>query len=163
MTIAIVYISKHGATKEIAQKIQTELESAKLISLTEDPSPTLDSYDAIILGAPYYMGTLHTVMNSFVAKYEQELLKKPLGLFVCGMANTPKKQAAELDKAYIPALHKHAAVKAFMGGRITASQLNVSEKMVVRMVTKKPVENLDTINIQTVNNFTSKIKQVFSK
>ena len=68
MKILIAYASKHGSTREVADVIAAELEPSGLevevrpARAVEDPG----AYDAVVLGAPLYMGRWHGDALSFL-------------------------------------------------------------------------------------------------
>src|SRR6266700_5866579 len=68
MKILIAYASKHGSTREVADVIAAELEPSGLevevrpARAVEDPG----AYDAVVLGAPLYMGRWHKEARTFL-------------------------------------------------------------------------------------------------
>ena len=58
--ILVAYATKKGSTAEIAQAIGKELRTAgHLVDVTEMKSvSSLDGYNAVVIGAPFYMGKM---------------------------------------------------------------------------------------------------------
>ena len=96
--ILVAYASKNGSTAEIAQAIGKELQSAgKTVDVIEMKTVrTLAGYDAVVIGAPLYMGSVMGDMGKFTGRYCSELAKVPVAAFVVGMApKDPKPGAVE--------------------------------------------------------------------
>ncbi|MCX6690263.1 MAG: flavodoxin [Methanoregula sp.] len=96
--ILVAYASKNGSTAEIAQAIGKELQSAgKTVDVIEMKTVrTLAGYDAIVIGAPLYMGSVIGDMGKFTGHYCSELAKVPVAAFVVGVApKDPKPGAIE--------------------------------------------------------------------
>ncbi len=87
-TILITYKTRTASTAEISQAIGNELTTMgydAVISPIHEVS-SIAMYDAIVLGAPVYMGHVEKELFSFV-KEERELLKtRPFAIFVVGIA-----------------------------------------------------------------------------
>ncbi|NQX48867.1 hypothetical protein HQN87_26455 [Paenibacillus tritici] len=132
----IVYAGKYGCTEKAASLLQSRLEDTEVVNLKVTAVPALDDYDAVILGSAIYYGRIRKEMARFIAQYEQELLSKRLGLFICaGM--TGERAEQELQQAYPEALYKNAVAKEIMGDEIDPDQLSVFDKWVLRMVKGK--------------------------
>ncbi|MBN1166972.1 MAG: flavodoxin [Methanospirillaceae archaeon] len=87
-TILVTYKTRTATTAEISQAIGNELTSMGhdiFISPIQEVS-SIEKYDAIVFGAPVYMGHVEKELFSFVKK-EQELLKtRPIAIFIVGIA-----------------------------------------------------------------------------
>jgi len=96
--ILIAYASKNGSTAEIAQAIGKELQSAgKSVRVIEMKTvKAFEEYDAVIIGAPIYMGSVLGDMGTFTGRYGSVLAKVPVAAFVVGIApQDPKPGARE--------------------------------------------------------------------
>ena len=75
MKALIVFDTKHGATEEVAGKIAQAVRDkgneADLLDLRkkESFSLSLEAYDAVALGAPFYMGQWSKRARAFAAQY----------------------------------------------------------------------------------------------
>ncbi len=105
--VLLAYASKHGSTREIAERIANTL-SEKGVGCTAVPAERAQdvaAYDAVVAGSAVYIGKMRKEMRRFLAKNEQTLKAKPLWLFASG----PTKRGddpGELDGWHRPASTK---------------------------------------------------------
>ncbi len=81
MKTAIIYTSRYGSTKKVAEKIASLLK-AELIFSTNDDIADLNSIDNIVLGIPIYAGTTTRDMRTFLKKNWDDIRLKITGVFV---------------------------------------------------------------------------------
>ena len=95
MKVLIVYASRHGSTKEIAEAIGGVLELRGLDAKVVDAAMAFGilSYDAIIVGSAVFSGKWMQSARSFVEIYKNELAQRPLWLFSSGPIGEPLKPA----------------------------------------------------------------------
>jgi menaquinone-dependent protoporphyrinogen oxidase len=96
--ILVAYASRNGSTAEIAAAVGKELVRAgKNVDVIEMKTvTTLAGYDAVVMGAPLYMGSVVGNMGKFVGRYRDELAKVPVAAFVVGLAPKDPKPGAVL-------------------------------------------------------------------
>ena len=85
MTTAVIYASKTGTTKKVAEYIAGKI-GAKAISIKENPD--LASYDRIIIGTGVYAGKPSKVMRNYVEANKDKLANA--SLFVTCLYNDEK-------------------------------------------------------------------------
>ena len=87
----IAYATKYGTTKEIAEEIQGVLTENGIESDITNvmETGTIDSYDAVILGSPVYMGKMLVEARDFCQRYKPYLIDKWLAIFVDGISCCP--------------------------------------------------------------------------
>lgn len=90
MRILVVYATKYGATKGIAERIAQSLndagQQAAIVSAAK-PGP-LDGYDAFVIGSAVYMFSWMKDASDFVRKNAALLKTKPVWLFCSGPIST---------------------------------------------------------------------------
>jgi flavodoxin I len=102
MSVAIVYGSTKGNTASVAELIKSNFKEADLINIAKTTPSELNSYDALIIGAPtYYDGQLQDDWEAF-DKDALELKGKTVALF--GVGNQ-KRHSATFNNA-IGILHE---------------------------------------------------------
>jgi menaquinone-dependent protoporphyrinogen oxidase len=127
--VLVAYASNHGSTREVAEAISGSLEKA---GVQADVRPAVDvrelgDYDAVVLGAPIYMGRWQRHAHAFLRHHRDELAARPLAVFALGpLHDTPKEWSearTQLDTAL--ARHDvHPRVVELFGGRVDPAHLH---------------------------------------
>ncbi len=91
--ILIAFATKYGSTQGVAEAI-SEILRNKGYSVDLIPArdvTNLDEYQAVVLGAPLYAGSLLSDSTKFLSRFMTVLEKTPSALFVLGpLGNTPQ-------------------------------------------------------------------------
>jgi menaquinone-dependent protoporphyrinogen oxidase len=151
--VLVVYGSKEGQTKNIAQFIARELESRKhkvdLLNTNKVPQElSIQSYDGVIAGAPLHLSNYPRHFRKFVSKYSGVLSLVQTSFFtVClGVLENSKKTDADL---------KHIAEKLFIhsrwlptkhetfAGAIRFSQYNWLTRLIMKRKAEKAGAKVD--------------------
>lgn len=84
--VLVVYASKHGSTREIADAIAVELRHAGCVvdcrQAHDDATP--DGYDAVVLGSATYVNHWRREARRFLHHHRHALAERPLWLFSSG-------------------------------------------------------------------------------
>lgn len=112
-TALVVYATKTGCTKGIAEAIGLALE-AKGFSVAvaaADTRPDPGGYDAVLVGSGIRAGNWHQSAKDYVTSYADVLKSRPVAFFTAclTMANTPEK--ADEVRAYTDALIAQSGVR----------------------------------------------------
>jgi menaquinone-dependent protoporphyrinogen oxidase len=87
--VLVAYVSMHGSTQEIAEKVAQALREQ---GLTVEVQPLrkvshLEVYGAVVIGAPLYMFRLHSDARHFLAQHQKTLTHGlPIAVFASGPA-----------------------------------------------------------------------------
>ncbi|CQR45985.1 protoporphyrinogen oxidase [Paraliobacillus sp. PM-2] len=159
MTTYILYTTKHGTTKYVANDLAKQLTGKTiLINLKEQNEIDLSEANMIILGASIYVGKVQKEMKQFIDAHLEQLLTKPIGLFLC--AGHPDKNVVkrEMQAAYSEKLRKHATSFLLPGYIYDFSKLHTLERLIVKKIVgiKESRHHLDTAAIKQ---FTSEINK----
>ena len=105
--VLVVYASKYGATREIAERIAKTLteKGVDCTSLSAEQAKDVAAYDAVVAGSAVYIGKMRKAMRGFLQKNEQMLKAKPLWLFASG----PTKKGD--DPGELDGWHRPASIK----------------------------------------------------
>ncbi len=108
MKVAVVYASKHGSTREIAERIAAvlRLEGLEADAFQAAHPESLDDYDAVVLGSAVYAGRWRPEAWHFVRSHRDRLAAVPLWLFSSGPVG---KGAEDVAHAAAPPRVKRAA------------------------------------------------------
>jgi len=107
--ILVAYATRKGSTAEIAHAVGKELVSAgHTVDVVEAKTiRTVEGYNAVVIGAPMYMGSIEGEAGKFVKRFSEHLAKLPIAAFAVGMAPVSK-DAKQLEGG-INALHASLA------------------------------------------------------
>jgi menaquinone-dependent protoporphyrinogen oxidase len=133
MKVLIIYSTRHGSTKKVAERIAGHFDKADVVEVSShrknDPDPK--SYDLVIAGAPVYTASVDRKLRDYLRIHADQLERIPLGLFLlCITKNTIEE---EYFSAAFPENQRRSALEtAVFGGEILLSRLSVFERVSVR-------------------------------
>jgi menaquinone-dependent protoporphyrinogen oxidase len=99
MSVLVAYASRHGATRDIAERISARLREA---GQTADAIPVTDitdlsSYEGFVIGGAAYFGSWLKETTIFVRRHQAKLVGKPVWLFSSGPLGTETKDRQGRD------------------------------------------------------------------
>src|SRR4051812_42147137 len=101
----IAYASKHGSTREVAERV-AEVMRGDGLAVDVMPAPEvghLRGYDTIVLGGAIYAGRLHKDARSFLARHREALSVRSVAVFALGPGSLKPADVAgsraQLDRA----------------------------------------------------------------
>jgi len=136
--ILVAYATRKGSTAEIARAIGDELQSAGYnadVAAMKTIS-SLDGYDAVIIGAPVYIGKVIDV-KKFVEKHRDALATLRVAAFAVGVAPTsddPKAVEDCIDTLHTTLEPLQPVASTMFAGKLNAGKLSFFEKRIWRMV-----------------------------
>ena len=134
MKALIIYSTKHGATKKIAESIAGRLSGAVLHDADCGEKITFSDYDCIILGSPLTAGRISKAVKKIAAEHADELQNKTIGLFLSGLQES---EAETYFKDNFPAeLLERAAAKAFLGGIFDPEKCGFISRKLIKAAAK---------------------------
>ena len=134
--VLVVYASKHGSTREIAEAVAAELREAGCTVDCREAHDAArpDGYDAVVLGSATYAKRWRREARRFLHDHRDALAQRPLWLFSSGPVGE-----REPDPAWV---EPHAVLKAaerlgardhvVFGGRVPADPRNFVERAMAR-------------------------------
>jgi menaquinone-dependent protoporphyrinogen oxidase len=137
MRTLIVFASKTGTSAECASQLAQKLDGeVSLCQLGKERLPSLDTFDRIVVGGSIRIGKIQKQVTSFVSQNKDILSKKPLGLFICCMADG---ETAEqyLKTSFTDELFEHAKAKGLFGGCYKFSRMGWLNRKMIQMVEKQ--------------------------
>lgn len=129
MKILILYETKSGFTKEIADKIFIRIPDSDMFDMHEVDQYNLEDYDTIIVGAPIYQGEIIKDAEQFFVQNKKILLKKRLGIFCSGMNSAEFNQAVQNS---LPPDIFYDSELVHCGGRINYKSLSFKERRIIK-------------------------------
>jgi menaquinone-dependent protoporphyrinogen oxidase len=136
MHVLIAVATKHGSSLEIGQVIQATLQAAGLETdlVRVDDDPTLDGYDAVVLGSSVYAGHWLRQARAWTDAHVDELAERPVWLFSSGPVGEPPKPLENPAEATAYVKRIGARGHRLFAGKIDGSELGVAEKALVTLV-----------------------------
>lgn len=114
--VLVAYATKYGSTGEVAEAVGARLRGQ---GLTVDVEPMKqarpdDGYDAVVVGAPFYVGSLLKEARAWLERQRPALERRPTAVFTLGPASAAddlSESSKQLDRALdkLPWLHPVAA------------------------------------------------------
>ncbi|MCW2277098.1 flavodoxin domain-containing protein [Heliophilum fasciatum] len=161
MNTIIAYMTRHGATAECARLLAEKLNGpAELIDIAADRAKAITvPFQRVILGFPIYGGDViqSREIKDFMLSNFQDMMRKRVGLYVCGLQEGPR-SLEQLYKAFPePLLKKSVAVDNF-GGRIIRSQLGLWERLKLSSVTNVTTDH-STISLERIQAFADQMNR----
>jgi menaquinone-dependent protoporphyrinogen oxidase len=102
----VVYASKHGFTKGIAEFIADKIRQngVETVAQEADQVKTLADYDAFVIGSAVFMGKWMKEAREFVTHNQSELARRPVWLFSSGPVGTEvkDKKGRDIVEASVP-------------------------------------------------------------
>lgn len=143
--VLVAYATKHGATKEIAEKIGQILRHGDLqidVKCVGDVKD-LNAYEAIVLGSAVYIGKWRKEAVKFLQEHEKALTERMVWLFSSGPTGTGDPVELADDWLFPPMLQPvvdriQPQDIALFSGELNPEELNFIEKWMIRTV-KAPV------------------------
>ena len=103
-SILVTYATRYGSTQEVAEAVAAALQEAGLqveLQPVKKARPG-DSYRAVVLGAPLYIGSLLKEAQRFLEQNREGLVGRPVAIFALGPLSADEKELegvrAQLDK-----------------------------------------------------------------
>lgn len=134
--VLVVFASRHGSTREIAEAIGDVLRDA---DLSVDVLPmgevvSLARYDAVVIGSAVYVGRWLADARAFVERRIMELSRRPVWLFSSGPVDESANGADVPPVRSVAAVAQRLAARghATFGGRVGPDMTGPSERWVLR-------------------------------
>ena len=146
-SILVAYATRYGSTGEVADAVAERLSARGLavdVKLVKE-ARGLDGYDAVVLGAPFYLGSMLKEARTFLERQRAALEGKPVALFALGPTSATDdldEARRQLDKALqkLPWLQPVAA-EMFVG-KYDPAKLHFADRLVT-MPPASPLHGLE--------------------
>ncbi len=137
MNTLIAYGTKHGCTEKCATELSKELDgNVEIINLKNNNKIDLNKYDSVIIGGSVYIGKIQKEVTEFINSNLNELLKKQIGLFICGMQEEGATLDNEITDNFHPDLLASAKSVQYFGGEFIFNKMNFMEKIIIKKIIK---------------------------
>jgi len=139
MNILVTYATRYGSTTDIAAAIADALisEGHRVDLILVDTNPDPSCYDAIILGAPLYLGKWLRSMAEYIAGHKGVFATTPHAVFTVGytLREAGEKEVAAARLAELEFQQYISPVyRGFFAGKLTNKGLNQADNAIITMV-----------------------------
>lgn len=145
--VLVTYATRYGSTAEVAQAVAETLNSGGISSICK-PIPAVkqvDEYRALVLGAPLFMGRLHSDARKFLSAHRALLTKIPVALFVSGPVQKDEKDwigaEQQLDKELTKYPWLSLLARKIVGGKFDPAMLTFPLSLIAT-VKKMPASDV---------------------
>ena len=135
MKTLILYATKHGATREVAERIASCIDSAVTRDLKSSEIPDVAEFDCIVIGSSIYVGGIRKEAKAFLSVNAEKLRNKKLGLFLCGMLENEAEKC--FSENFSPEILQSSVAKSFLGGKFDPDNANAFERLAMKIATKE--------------------------
>jgi len=156
MKTIIIYSTKHGFTKTVAEQLSEMIEdSVQLIDANEVTRDIISDAEKIIFGSPVYSGKLRRDMVDTINKYKTDLVEKTIGMYVCSVNEF--KTSSYLDQSLSKGFINHLSEVVYAGYGLDFDQMKLFEKVAVKTIIKK--DTIDSgIKVEALEKLVMKLK-----
>ena len=156
MNTLILYATKYGAAREIAERISGCIGGATLHDLKQGDVPALAGFDCVIIGSSVYAGSIRKEAKAFLKQNADSLRDKKLGLFLSGIGGSDEKKAFEDN--FPPDILKAAKSASFLGGIFDPKKASAAERLIIKAVTKQSAY-MNTVSDRKIQQFAEAVKE----
>lgn len=141
--VLVAYATKYGSTGEVAEAVGARLRAQGLavdVKPVKEARPD-DGYDAVVFGAPFYLGSLLKDAQTWLERQRPALEKRPTAIFALGptsAADDLGEASKQLDRALEKLPWLHPVVADMFVGKFDPKKLRGCD----RIFTKLPASPL---------------------
>jgi len=156
MKTIIIYSTKHGFTKTVAEQLNKMIDdSVQLFDTNEVTYEVISDAEKIIFGSPVYSGKLRRDMVDLINKYKTDLVEKTIGMYVCSVNEF--KTTSYLEQSLSKGFINHLSSVVCAGYGVDFDQMKLFEKVAIRTIIKK--DDMDTgIRVEALKKLVKKLK-----
>lgn len=137
-TVLVAYATRYGSTREVADAVGNRLRAA---SLEVDVRPvdgvdSLDGYTAVVIGAPFYIGSMLGEARKFVERNQTALGRMPVAVFALGPisnADDPEEARTQLDQALAKLSWLQPVATEMFVGKYDPARLRLADRLIAAL------------------------------
>jgi menaquinone-dependent protoporphyrinogen oxidase len=139
MKFLIVVASRHGATRGIAQALSDELthDGHVVTVCSTSEAPPVQDYDAVVVGSAVYFGKWLAEARHYLARNQQQLLRRPVWLFSSGPVGPADPQPKDDPSGIAQVIEQvNARGHRTFVGKLDPTQLGLGERFIIWNVSR---------------------------
>jgi menaquinone-dependent protoporphyrinogen oxidase len=159
MKTLIIYATKNGSVKEVAQLIKKEMHGEiKVVDAKEEKVTDISKYDNILIGSSIYFGQIDRRIKSFIFLHRPEILHRKVGIFI--MAGEPKMDRMEqqLKDAIPNDIYTKAELVTVIGSEVKLKKFSWLVSLILKYG-RKIKSSYKTIDMDKIKEFAGKFKE----
>lgn len=161
MKTIIIYTTNHGCTEKAVEELSQQLSGDVLrVDLRDDPSPSIEEFDRVIIGGSIHAGKIQKVVREYCTSNLNRIQQKEVGLFICCMYE-PEIAREEIKNAFPEELHQLAKTEAIFGGEFNFHKMNFMEKMLVKKIANVH-ESISKIDHSSIEKFATRMEKTYN-
>jgi menaquinone-dependent protoporphyrinogen oxidase len=154
-SVLIAYATRYGSTKEVSEKIgQILIQSGFEVDVLPCKKvEKIESYQFIVIGAPFYIGSMLKDAKNFLLKNQDILSRKPVAFFALGPIGNTEKELTDTQNQLENEFQQFPWFKpistAMFGGKYDPEKLRFLDKL----LTKPPASPLHNLAANDARNW----------
>lgn len=133
--ILVTYATRYGSTPEVAEAVAATLREH---GFAVDLHPmhaveALEGYQAVVLGAPLYIGRWHKDAQNFLAQHRDALMQRPVAIFTLGPIQSDQQEWEDVRTQLAQEMAKlswlHPVASELFGGRYDPAKLRFPDNV----------------------------------
>ncbi|MBI9030951.1 hypothetical protein JEZ13_02950 [bacterium] len=137
MKTLIIYATKNGSVKEVAQLIRKELKGEiKLVDIHEEIIQDVSEFDNIIIGSSIYFGQIDRQIKNFIFIHRPEILQSKLAIFIMAAESRPEMMDKQIKNAIPNDIYTKAEIVSVIGSEIKLKKFSWLVRLILKYVKK---------------------------
>lgn len=155
MNTVIIYTSKHGFTRAVAEQISKMIEGNVDLIKVEDVRPDhIKKSDKIIFGSPIYSGKIQGHMADLINQYKKDLVDKSCAMYISSLNEF--KTMSYLEQSLSKGFINNLLALVYVGYGLDYDKMNLVEKIAVKAMIKTNTSN-ESINKEALETLIVKL------
>lgn len=149
--VLVAFASKYGSTQEVAEAVAAVLreEGMEVDLLPARGVRSLDGYSAVVLGAPFYIGSLLKDAQQFLTRHQEPLTRLPVALFTLGPTKTEDYEGTlgQIDEMLKKLDWFRPVIVQMFGGKLDPAKLRFPDSLLTKLPAS-PLHNMPFMDIR---------------
>ncbi len=133
--ILVAYATRYGSTREVAEVVGATLadHGADVVVRPTTDVADVAGYEAVVLGAPFYLGSMLKDAARFLERHRSTLERMPLAIFTLGPVRASDdiaEAAGQLDKAIADLEWLHPVSAEMFVGAYDPERLRLADRLI---------------------------------
>lgn len=156
MKTLIIYATKNGSVKEVANLLKKELKGdVKLLDAHNEKIEDISMFDNILIGSSIYFGQIDRKIKNFIHLHRPEIINRNIGIFLMAGERDTEIMQKQLKDAIPNDIFSKALAVTVIGSEIKLEKFTLLVRLILRYV-KKIKSSYKDINKEKIKEFAEK-------